>query len=127
VPTEFGGVRCHVTAFQSVSLLRQVGIIADWWSVAPAVFADGGRTLRKWLADPNVSQDLKVGDAELLARFEAHHAERRRPKYHLLTQEEMDEFTPEQIEHMVTVELQKTYTEPEAIGAMRDAVGQTFH
>ena len=107
--------------------LRQVGAIADWWSVAPAVFADGRRTLRKWLADPQVSQDLKAGDAELLARFDAHHAERRRPTFHLLTQDEMDAYTPEQIEHMITVELQRTYAEPEAIDAMRDAEGQTRH
>ena len=107
--------------------LRRVGTIADWWSVAPAVFANGRRTLRKWLADPHVPQDLKAGDAELLARFEAHHAERRCPTYHLLTQDEMEAFTPEQIEHMLTVELQRTYAEPEAIDAMRDAEGQTLH
>ena len=107
--------------------LRRVGTIADWWSVAPAVFADGRRTLRKWLADPHVPQGLKAGDAELLTRFEAHHAERRCPKYHLITQDEMEAFTPEQIEHMLTVELQRTYAEPEAIDAMRDAEGQTRH
>ena len=39
----------------------------------------------------------------------------------------MEAFTPEQIEHMLTVELQRTYAEPEAIDAMRDAEGQTLH
>jgi hypothetical protein len=37
---------------------RRVGAIADSWSVAPAVFADGRKTLRKWLADPQFSEDL---------------------------------------------------------------------
>ena len=96
--------------------LRRVGAIADSWSVAPAVFADGRRTLRKWLADPQFSEDLKAGDAE-----------RRRSKFHLLTRREMQAFTPEEIEHMVTVELQRTYAEPEEIDAMQEADGQTLH
>jgi hypothetical protein len=107
--------------------LRRVGAIADPWSLAPAVFADGLRTLRKWLADPQFSEDLKAGDAALLARFEAHHAERRRPKFHLLTRREMQAFTAEEIEHMVTVELQRTYAQPEEIDATQEADGQTLH
>ena len=107
--------------------LRRVGAIADPWSVSPAVFADGRRTLREWLADPQISEDLKAGDAALLARFEAHHAERRRPKLYLLTQDEMQAFTSEEIEHMVTVELERTSAQPEEIDATQEADGQTLH
>jgi hypothetical protein len=107
--------------------LRRVGAIADPWSVAPAVFAAGRRTLRKWLADSQFSADLKTGDAALLARFEAHHAERRRPKFYLLTRREMQAFTAEEIERMVTVELQRTYAQPEEIDATQEADGQTLN
>lgn len=107
--------------------LRRIGAVADWWSVAPAVFADGRRTLRKSLADPQFSEDLKAGDAELLARFEAHHAKRRRPKFDLLTQAEMEAFTPEEIEHMIAVELQRTYAATRGTDFMPDVEGQTVH
>ena len=48
----------------------------DLWDAVRFKIVDGRRMLRKWLADPTVSDDLRVGDAALLARFEAHLAER---------------------------------------------------
>ena len=51
---------------------------------------DGRRMLRKWLADPTVSDDLRVGDAALLARFEAHLAERAPQKIDILTREQAE-------------------------------------
>ncbi len=104
--------------------LRRVGAIADWWSVAPAVFADGRRTLRKWLADPQVSEDLKAGDAALLARFEAHHAERRRPKFHLLTQDEMEALhTRRRSSTWSPSSSRERMLSPRQIDAMQDADG----
>jgi len=60
----------------------------DLWNVVRFKIVDGRRMLRKWLADPTVSDDLRVGDAALLARFEAHLAERKPARLRFLTSEE---------------------------------------
>ncbi|PPQ34168.1 hypothetical protein CCS01_12370 [Rhodopila globiformis] len=60
----------------------------DLWDVVRFKIVDGRRMLRKWLADPTVSDELRMGDAELLARFEAHLAERKPARIRFLTSEE---------------------------------------
>ena len=60
----------------------------DLWDVVRFKIVDGRRMLRKWLADTTVSDELRAGDAELLARFEAHLAERKPAMLRFLTSEE---------------------------------------
>ena len=60
----------------------------DLWDIVRFKIVDGRRMLRKWLADPTVSDELRVGDAELLARFEAHLAECKPARIRFLTSEE---------------------------------------
>ncbi len=60
----------------------------DLWDVVRFKVVDGRRMLRKWLADTTVIDELRAGDAELLARFEAHLAERKPARLRFLTSEE---------------------------------------
>ncbi len=62
----------------------------DLWDVVRFMIVDGRRTLRKWLADPAVSDKLRQRDAEVLARFEAHLAARKPGKFCLVTREEAE-------------------------------------
>ena len=60
----------------------------DLWDIVRFKIVDGRGMLRKWLADPTVSNELRAGDAELLAPFEAHLAQRKPARIRVLTNEE---------------------------------------
>ena len=85
--------------------VRRLDRYDNLWDTVRYRIMDGRRTLRKWLADPTVSDELRKGDAELLARLEAHLVERVPPRIHYLSREEAEEI----------------------LAAMLDAEGQTLH
>jgi hypothetical protein len=60
------------------------------WDMARWRVVGDVRKLRNWLADPMVSDDLRVGDAELLARLQAHLKERGHNRVTLITREQLD-------------------------------------
>ena len=85
--------------------VRRLDRYDNLWDIVRYRIMDGRRTLRKWLADPTVSDDLRKGDADLLARLEAHLVERVPPRIHYLSREEAEE----------------------TLAAVLDAEGQTLH
>jgi hypothetical protein len=66
--------------------LREVDLL----DVSRFYVVESVRMLRKWLADPAVPDDLREGDADLVAHLEAHLAERPRPTISINTREELE-------------------------------------
>ena len=66
--------------------LREVDLL----NVSRFYVVDSVRMLRKWLADPAVPDDLREGDADIVAHLGAHLAERPRPTVSIITREELE-------------------------------------
>ena len=60
------------------------------WDTPRYRVVDAVRVLRKWLADPSVPDELRLGDAELLAELQAHLNERSHNRITIITREQLE-------------------------------------
>ena len=69
---------------------RRLKFIDQLWDVNRFNIVECVRHLRNWLADPPIPDEMRRGDAELLARLQAHLKDRPPPRVHVLTWEELE-------------------------------------
>ena len=69
---------------------RRLKFIGQLWDVNRYNIVECVRHLRNWLADPAIPDEMRRGDAELLARLQAHLKDRPPPRVHVLTWEELE-------------------------------------
>ena len=60
------------------------------WDTPRYRVVDAVRVLRAWLADASVSDELRVGDADLLTELQAHLRERGHNRISLITHEQLE-------------------------------------
>ena len=69
---------------------RGFKFIGQLWDVNRYNIVECVRHLRNWLADPAIPDEMRQGDAELLARLQAHLKDQPPPRVHVLTWEELE-------------------------------------
>ncbi len=62
----------------------------DPWDCSRYNVVEAVRVLRKWLADPSVLDELRAGDAELLAQLQAYLVERGDNRFTFVTRADIE-------------------------------------